>query len=299
MSRVFVTGATGFVGHALVGALRARGHIVRCLVRRGSEPHLRGMSAVERVEGDVLTRAGLAEEMGGCSALVHLVGIIREAPAAGITFERLHVDATENVLAAAVAAGLPRIVHTSALGAGPGARARYYRSKWAAEELVRGSGLRWTIFRPSLVYGRGDHLVSLLACMVRRLPAVPVVGTGQQRLQPVAVEHVAEAMARALEMPQTEKQAYEVGGPDVVSALEIIALVGELLGRRRVRAVRVAPGLLHPLARALHRLPGFPVSPDQLAMLEEDAVCDPRPFHEAFGLTPLPLREGLRRMLET
>src|SRR6266850_7183689 len=212
MPHVFVTGATGFVGHALLHQLCAAGYMVRCLVRHGSEGRLRGLGAIARIEGDVLTRHGLAEDMAGCDAVIHLVGIIREQRAAGVTFERVHVEGTRNVLEAARAAGVQRYLHMSALGTRPGAASRYHQTKWAAEEAVRASGLAWTIFRPSIIYGRGDGFVTLLASMVRRLPIVPVIGSGRARLQPVPVELVAEAFARSIRMATTEKHAFDVAG---------------------------------------------------------------------------------------
>jgi uncharacterized protein YbjT (DUF2867 family) len=294
--RIFVTGATGFVGRAVVPALRARGYAVRCLVRRGSELDLRGMEAIERVEGDVLSPDTLERDMAGCDTVVHLVGIIREEPATLSTFERIHTQGTMNVLEAAVTTGVRRYVHMSALGSRPGARSRYHRSKWAAEEAVRASPIPWTIFRPSIIYGRGDQFVNLCASMVR-YPVVPVIGSGQQRLQPVPVEHVAEGFARAVELAGTVKHSYDVGGPEAVTMVQLLDKIGAALGRTRVRKVHVPMGLVGPAATLLHRLPGFPLTPDQLLMLEEDNVCDPQPFYSTFGLTPIPLATGLRAML--
>jgi uncharacterized protein YbjT (DUF2867 family) len=293
---VFVTGATGFVGHAVLQRLCAEGHIVRCLVRRGSEADLRGLGAIARIEGDILT-PGLEEGMAGCDAVIHLVGIIREHRATNVTFERVHTEGTRNVLEAAKAAGIRRYVHMSALGTRRGAASRYHRTKWAAEEAVRASGLDWTIFRPSIIYGRGDGFVSMLASMVRRMPVVPVIGPGRQRVQPVPVEQVAAGFERALERPATIKQTYEVGGPQAVTLEELLDLIGRALGRRRVLKAHVPLGVMTPLARLLHPLPGFPVTPDQLLMLGEDSVCDPRPFYETFTLEPVPLAVGLERML--
>jgi NADH dehydrogenase len=297
MRRVFVTGATGFVGRSVIQALRSDGYVVRCLVRRGSERDLLGLGAVERVEGNILVRRGLEEGMAGCQALIHLVGIIRERPAVAATFEMVHTQGTINVIEAAATAGVRRYLHMSALGSRPGARARYHQTKWAAEDAVRASGLVWTIFRPSIIYGRGDEFVKMLAHMVDRYPIVPVIGSGRQRLQPVPVEHVAEGFARALALPATEKQVYEIGGPDRVTMVELLDHIGMALGHRRVRKIHVPLGFIRPVARVLHGLPGFPVTPDQLRMLEEDNVCDPAPFYGAFKLEPVPLATGLRRML--
>ena len=295
--RVLVTGGTGFVGRAVIQALQAEGHIVRCLVRRGSERDLHGLEALERVEGDVRSPHTLEGAVAGCHVVLHLVGIIREYPQRGVTFESVHLDGTVNMIEAAADAGVRRFVHMSALGTRPGARSRYHQTKWAAEEAVRASQLDWTIFRPSIIYGPGDGFVSMLAGMVHRLPVVPVIGSGQQRLQPVPVEQVAAGFTGAITRPETVKQTFAVGGPDAVSMPTLLDLIGAALGRRRVLTFHVPIGLVRPAAQLLHRLPAFPVTPDQLLMLEEDGVCDPAPFLSTFGLAPVPLEAGLRRML--
>ncbi|PYO18800.1 MAG: hypothetical protein DMD88_16805 [Candidatus Rokuibacteriota bacterium] len=295
LHRVFVTGATGFVGRTVIQALRAEGYVVRCLVRRGSERDLRGVEAIERVEGDVLSPQTLEEGMAGCDAVVHLVGIIREHVPTNTTFYRVHVQGTGNVVAAAASVGVRRYIHMSALGAREGARSRYHQTKWAAEEAVHACSLPWTIVRPSVIYGRGDGFVSLLVWVVRRLPVVPLIVGG--RLQPVPVEQVAQGVARALSRPSAVKQTYEVGGPDRVTLGELVDLIGKVLGRRRILKFNVPRVVVRVATRALHRLPYFPLTPDQLLMLEEDNVCDPAPFFSTFGLAPLPLATGLRQLL--
>ena len=299
MQRVFVTGGTGFVGKAVIRALQAHGFVVRCLVRPGSEAGLKGFGGIERVPGDVLRpEEGIEASLHGCAALVHLVGIIREYPRRGITFERHHMLATANMVKAAEAAEVPRFLQMSALGTRPDARSRYHRTKWEAEETVRGSKLDWTIFRPSVIYGVGDGFVSMLARMIRWLPVVPVIGDGRYRLQPVPVEQVAEGFARALERPYSKRETYEVGGPRAYAFTEILDLIGAALGKSKVRKVSQPLGLVRVLTRLFGALPFFPLTLDQLTMLEEDNVCDdPGPFFRAFGLEPIELPAGLQRML--
>jgi NADH dehydrogenase len=255
------------------------------------------MEAIERVEGDVMSPAALETDMAGCDTVIHLVGIIREDPATLSTFERIHAQGTMNVLEAAAATGVRRYVHMSALGARPNARSRYHQTKWAGEEAVRACPIPWTIFRPSIIYGRGDQFVNMLASIVRRYPVVPVIGRGQQRLQPVAVERVAEGFVRAVELEAAVKQTYEVGGPEAVTMVRLLDLIGTALGHGRVHKLHIPVGLMRAASRLLHRLPGFPLTPDQLLMLEEDNICDPQPFYSAFGLSPVPLAIGLRAML--
>ncbi len=296
MMRVFVTGGTGFVGKAVVRALQSHGVIVRCLVRPGSEADLKGFEAIERAPGDVLLPEGMEAAMQGCAAVIHLVGIIRERPGSGVTFERLHSLATANMVMTAQKAGIRRFLQMSALGTRPGARSSYHRTKWEAEKIVRESGMEWTIFRPSVIYGAGDGFVTMLARMVRRLPIVPVLGDGRYRLQPVAVGQVAEGFARALERPVTIGQTYQVGGPRPYTFNEILDQIGEALGKPRVRKLHQPLGLMRPLVKLLEPLPFFPVTSDQLLMLQEENVCDPTPFLRDFELKPVEFPEGLRQL---
>lgn len=296
MQRIFVTGATGFVGHAVVRALLAHGFLVRCLVRPGSETALRGFESIDRVPGDVLEPDALPASVEGCSAMIHLVGIIRERRAAGVTFDRLHTQSTANMLGVAREAGVKRFVHMSALGTRPNAVSRYHQTKWQAEEIVRASALDWTIMRPSLIFGPEDEFVSVLARMIRRLPTVPVLGDGQYQLQPIAVEQVAEAFARALRLPVARGKTYEAGGPQPYRFVELLDLIGQAIGMRRVRKVHVPLSMVKGMTRAFGWLPFSPVTMDQIIMLEEGSVTDPTHFYEDFGLTPEPLAAGLNRM---
>ncbi len=296
--RVFVTGGTGFVGRHVVAALLEAGHRVDVLVRPGS-PRAGGLpEGAEVVEGDLLD-GGLAELLPPVDAIVHLVGIIRESPRRGVTYERFHVEATRNVVEAARARGVRRLVHMSAQGAAADGPTGYFRSKARAEEIVAGSGLDFTIFRPAVIFGAGDSFVGMLGGQVRGLPVVPVIGDGGYRLQPVSVADVARGFVEALDRPETVGETYCVSGPETFSYDELLDAVARGLGKERARKAHLPLGLMRPVIRALEKLPFFPITTDQLTMLLASNRCEPEPFFEAFGFEPTRFSEGLRERLAT
>jgi len=295
--RVFVTGGTGFVGREIIRQLVAADHRVVALVRPGSEQKLASDPKITFHPGDVLQPSTLQGGIKGCEAVIHLVGIIREFPGKKITFRRLHVEATRNVVKAALSQGCHRYLQMSANGSRPGAKSEYHKTKWAAEEIVRGSGLDWTIFRPSLIFGEGGEFVAMLAGMVRNLPVVPVLGDGQYRMTPVAVEEVAASFCRALEMPATIGQCYACCGGASYSYDEILDLVGQALGKASVIKLHQPLVLIKPVVRILERVPQFPITSTQLTMLLEGNVCDPEPWSQTFGLTPADFADGIRKVL--
>ena len=291
--RVFVTGGTGFIGSEVVRQLVAAGHTARCLVRSGSEHRLQVSPGVESHAGDVLDPPSLERGLAGCDAVIHLVGIIREYPGRGITFERLHQVATANMVAVATAAGIRRYLQMSANGTRKDASSTYHRSKWDAEQAVRSSTLDWTIFRPSLVFGPEGEFVAMLADLIRRLPVVPVIGDGRYRMSPVAVADVAASFVRALERPATIGQIYHCCGPQDYSYDEILDLVGAALGKDKVHKLHQPLPLMKPVIALLEGIPRFPITTTQLAMLLEGNVCDPGPWATAFDLEPGSFAEGL------
>lgn len=291
--KVCVTGGTGFVGSEVLRQLVAAGYQVRVLIREGSERKLVVRDRLEVCRGDAGDAASLERAVEGCAALIHLVGIIREFPARGVTFERMHVEATRNALAAAQNQGVRRYLQMSANGTSPAATTAYHRTKWRAEEAVRGSGLDWTIFRPSLIFGKGGEFVTMLAELIRSLPVVPVFGDGRYRMQPVAVAEVALSFVRALELPQTVGQTYHLGGSVSYSYNEILDLTGRAIGRQRVRKLHQPLPLIRPLVRLLEGFEHFPITSDQLNMLLQGNVCDISAWCRDFGSEPLSYAEGI------
>jgi NADH dehydrogenase len=190
----------------------------------------------------------------------------------------------------------------SALGTRPDARSRYHRTKWAAEEAVRASGLDWTILRPSLIYGPEDHFVNLYAGMARWLPVLPVMGNGLNQLQPVCVENVARCFVGALNQPASIGRVIDLCGPDRLTFLEVIEAILAASGRRRMK-LRIPLALARLQAAALEKLcplllhKAAPLNRDQLLMLQEDNVGDEATARNLFQLEHPPFAEGIRRWM--
>ena len=236
---ILVTGSTGFVGQEVVRKLVALNQPVRVLVRhpetKNPFAHLRG---VEVVQGDVLKPETLAAAMIGVQAVIHLVGIITET--SRVTFEEAHTEATRHVLAAAKGAGVGRWVQMSAIGTRPHARSRYHKTKWAAEELVRNSGLDWTILRPSLIYGydEKDRLLNLLRLVlswpldVIQLNSFPLLNGGEALIQPVSVREVAHCFAHAPTKESAIGRTFDLVGPVAMSWREMTFKILAALGKK-------------------------------------------------------------------
>ena len=291
--KVFVTGGTGFVGREILGQLLSAGHEARVLVREGSQDKLSGHQNLETHIGDVTDAASLVGVLDGCDAVIHLVGIIREFPGRGITFKKMHVTATENILEACEEQGVRRFLHMSSNGTRENGRTGYHRTKWQAEELVRDSGLDWTIFRPSLIFGRGSEFVKMLTELIRRVPVVPVIGDGQYRMQPVSVAQVAESFVRALAIPESIGKTYHQGGSESYTYDAILDLTGKAMGRKQVTKVHQPLFMIKPMIKMLQGFEQFPITEDQLKMLIEGNVCDPDEWAQAFGLVPISYAEGI------
>lgn len=291
---VLVTGGTGFLGRHVVRALIARGFLPRLLVRAGSESRIpEGIRSACRITlGDATDPESVENAVQGTSAIVHLAGIVREFPRKGITFDRVHVKATRNAVKAARRWEISRLIHVSALGARPGDPGAFFDSKGRGEEVVRNSELRWTIFRPSAIFGPGDRFIDTLVRLLRRSPVAAVPGDGRVRFQPVFVGDVAHGIADALSRPRTEGRSFDMGGPGILSLDEIVDAVAEASGRR-VAKVHVPLSLLRPVVRSLSRFEKFPFSPEEIDMLAADSVSESGPYWSEIGRTPLSLKNYL------
>jgi len=289
--KILVTGGTGFIGPKIVRALGEAGHDVRALVR---DPRRGAALGCELAEGDITDPESLRRAVDGCDAVVHLVAIITGRPG---DFERVMTEGTTELAEAAAAAGVRRFVLMSALGTSEETKdlVPYYRAKWEMEQTVKGSGIPYTIFRPSFVFGADGGALQQFLRIARLAPVTPIVGPGTQRLQPIWADDVAAHFAASVDRDAAAGRTFELGGPDVVDWNEFWARAKRALGTRRP-SVHVPFWLLRQQARVLELLPRPPVTRDQLKMLAagDNVVTDPS-AREVFGLPLVPLDEQLRR----
>jgi NADH dehydrogenase len=292
---VLVTGGTGFIGPHVVHTLRANGTPVRALVRDPSRAGRLTAWGVDLATGDVTDQASLRAACEGVDAVVHLVAIIKGRPA---DFERVMSEGTRNVVAAARDAGVRRFVLASALGLDERSKEAvpYFAAKWEMERAVKESGLEHVIFRPSFVFGRDGGVLPTFVRLARLAPVTPIIGPGTQRLQPIWVEDVAAYYERAITEPAAANRTFDLGGPEAVTWNEFWERVKRVLGKRRP-SLHVPVAAMRLQATLTERLPGAPVTRDQLTMLElgDNVVTDANAAVETFGLPLVPLDEQLRR----
>lgn len=288
---ILVTGGTGYVGSRLVRKLVEQGRPLRLLVRDIAEGERKFPTGVEFAPGDVTERETLPAAMAGAAAVIHLVAIIRERGA--ITFEKINYRGTVNVVDAENEAGVRRHVQMSALGALRDPNFPYHDTKYRAEQYVKTSGLDWTIFRPSIIFGPGDQFFSTLAGLAK-LPAPFVLPDGgTARFQPVWLGDVVDAFIAALDDPATIGRTYELGGPDVLSYKEMIGALMDVTGRHRPM-LPLPVALLKPAAFVFDKtLPKPPVTPEQLKMLRLDNSSTHSATAALIGHPPKSLRDGL------
>ena len=282
---ILLLGGGGFVGRHIVSRLSAGGYrVVVPTRRRERAKHLILLPTVEVVEADIHEQATLEGLARGATAVVNLVGILNESRRGD--FERAHTELARKVVAACRAAGVARLLQMSALNAGPDGPSVYLRTKGEAEAIVSGSGLAWTIFQPSVIFGREDTFLNLFAKLERMLPVIALACPGA-RFQPVYVGDVAQAFVHSLDDDLTHGQRYRLCGPKVYTLRELVAYVGKLTGHDRP-IIPLGAAASNLQARVLECLPVKLMSRDNLASMQKDSVCG-CDFPAVFGLAPTAL----------
>jgi len=303
IQNVMLTGATGFVGRAVVRELLAKGLRPVCLVRSAQKLRAQHREVdPERftpIVGSLSDCGALREAADLSQAAIHLVGIIIARPLRGQTFAAIHTRGTVNIVDAVQRAGIRRYAHMSALGARAGAASAYHRTKWAGEEYVRRSGLDWTIFRPSLIHGAEGEFMQLMKRFMCGLvpPVIPYFGSGQAKVQPVSVKDVAACFVRSLVAPETIGKVFPLGGPRAYSWVELYnacralmpgAIHWKPIVSQPVAVAKLTAILGQPLmALAETIVPSMSVfrfDAGQVQMSQEDSTCDHTIAERAFGV---------------
>jgi NADH dehydrogenase len=274
---VTVFGASGFLGRHIVRALAKDGWRIRAAVRHPElAEFLRPMGMVGQIQpfkADLGDAASVAAAVRGADAVVNLVGIMH-AGFSGKRFDAVHAEGAGRVAAAAKAAGATHLVHVSALGAAADSAARYARSKAAGESAVREAFAEAAILRPSVVFGQEDQFFNRFANMARYTLALPLIGGGETKFQPVFVGDIAAAVAKLLGAPHPVGATYELGGPEVLTFRQILELILKVTQRRRLLVP--LPFFLAKLgAYPAMLLPNPPLTPDQVELLKTDNIVAP------------------------
>lgn len=270
---VTVFGGSGFLGRYVVGELAKRDWRVRVATRNpGDALFLKTMGAVGQIApmfANVRDDASVAAAVREADFVINLVGILHESGKA--TFSATHFEGARRVARAAAEAGCSRLIHVSAIGASPSSASQYARTKFAGEQAVLKAFPAATILRPSVVFGPEDDFFNRFATIARLSPVMPLFGGGGTRFQPVYVGDVADAVMACLDRPETRGETYELGGPRTYTLKELMRLVLDTTGRRRLMA-SVPWGVAELQGRILGLLPNPPLTRDQVAMLRQDNV---------------------------
>ncbi len=281
---VLVTGATGFLGRHVVQQLLDTNHEVRAMVRRPGSESVFPTPPTDVCYGNVTDPDAVIEACRGVSEVIHLVAVIRGGPR---QFDAINRQGTANMVAAAKEAGsIRRFVHVSALGADNAPNLRYLHSKWQGEQEVVNSGLPHVIIRPSLIFGPGDEFTNAVAALVRSLPITPVIGSGNNRLQPIHVEDVARCVVSSISGNIRGNQTVQIGGPEQLSYNQIIRIVAKVLGRRRLLVNVPLWKVRLPIALMEILTPRPPINRAMLQLITLRNVTELDSVERVFGFRP-------------
>lgn len=298
--RIALFGGTGFVGGYLVEQLLEHGHEPVLLVRPGSEGKCFAADRCVKVTGTIVDEDAIRETISGCDAAVYNIGILREFPDRGITFDALQYEGAKRVIKLAIDGGVRRFLLMSANGAKADGTP-YQKTKYMAEQALADTDLEWTIFRPSVIFGdpRGnsEFATELRDQLIKPPLPVPLfhdgllpVGAGRFALSPVHIRDVSAVMARAVDMAESVQQRYLLGGPDQLEWREIISRLAKVMGKTKFK-LPVSTVFLRPVASVLERFEFFPLTRDQITMLMEGNTCDSTEVFELFNRQPIAFDE--------
>ena len=296
--KVAVFGGTGFVGSYLIDELIASDHIPRVLVRPGSEEKLMQADKCESVHGDISDKIAIGDTLAGTEAAIYNIGIIRQFPRKGITYEDLQFDGARNCMDQCKELGIDRFILMSANGVRPDGTG-YQKTKWLAEQYLMNTDLKWTIFRPSLIFGdpRGSNRPEFCTQLKKDLIRLPIpaplfhdgivpVGAGRFSMSPIHVKDVASMFVGSLASEDTISKIFELGGPHTLGWKKIIKTIAKGSGKKKWTIP--APAIfIRSIAALFDRFSWFPITRDQLTMLMEGNTCETSDLFTKFRAVPI------------
>ncbi len=301
--KVFITGGTGFVGSVVTEKIKSSGASVTLLERNKKKiPHLKELG-FEVFEGTLEEKDAVNGFLSAnkFDAVINLIGIIRSLP--GFSFQKVHVDYVNALLGLAKENGIERFIHMSALGAAEGSDSEYFSTKYEGESLVRNSGLKWTVFRPSLIFGNNAGFFDDLINLVKTRAFVPIIGTGETKFAPIDVFSIAEAYNNSLYNEKTINKVFQLCGPDIYTFEEMIDLIMEIFPPKKLKIhapsfiAEKSLNFIEKLSSSLSK--NAPITSDQIRMLKYDNICegDIGGQDESFGLKRTHLKDWLKEYL--
>jgi len=313
---VALAGSTGFVGRHIARELVSRGYEIRALARdRDKAAKILPAEGVTIVLGDALSPDAAAELCTGCRSVINAIGIRRELPSRGVTFDKAHVRSTRTLLDAAGTAGASHFLLISALGVRADAPTAYYRSKYEGESLVRASGIDWTIFRPSLIHGADGEFIGMVrdwtlgrtaprffipyfAKIEMKQRPVPHPAMASAKVAPVRVEDVARTVVNAIERPEARGEVYPLCGPEVLEWPELLEAVRDSVplndSKKRILPIPAFKGVAAArMAQAVGMGEMLPFGPSEPVMATEDSVCSVAKAEAHLDFSGVAFREAL------
>jgi NADH dehydrogenase len=288
--KLFIAGGTGYIGNHVIDKLVKDGHKIRALVRKGSEAKLNN-KFIESWYGDIADPASLNSALDGCDAVIYLIGLIREFPSKGITFELAHVQGVKHLYERAKLSGVKRWIQISANGVKPDTPDGYRRTKYRAEEFIKAQDIDYTILRPSVVFGGETegtiNFVTTVKDIINLMPfVVPVIGNGTYKIQPVHIDDLANAISMIIDKPSTFNKAYTLCGPKSLSYNDIIDVITNMHNLKKKMKIHIPAFLVELLAGLLKNFESFPVTPEQIDMLVSGNTCSDSYLFDELKIIP-------------
>lgn len=268
---IFIVGGTGFVGTEILKELLNLNYSVKLLARdiQKIEP----ASNLEIIQGDIFNYKDWEDKIAGSLAIINLIGIIREDKNKNITFNKLHIEATDIITDLAVKYNVKRYIHMSANSASSTDTSNYFETKYIAENIAKSKNLIWTIFQPSLIFGRDDNSINLFIKNIKKIRIFPIFGDGNYELQPISVSDVAKAFTKSITNIDCLNCSFELGGTVVYTYNDLIESISSNLKINNI-LLHIPLDIATPIIKIFERFDSFPITTDQLNMLLSDNTCD-------------------------